>query len=173
MTSQDGGGVHSNSGIPNHAYALMVDGGTYNSQTITGIGLTKAAKIQYRALTTYLTSSSGFLDAYNAVNQSCSDLTGTSGITSSDCAQVTAAMQAVEMNSTWACPAAVAAPVMCPTGSPTIAFQEDFEVENASWVADLRIVGTHHGRREAGNLESVRGERGRSSPIIRSPCPRA
>ena len=134
--NQDGGGVHSNSGIPNHAYALMVDGGTYNSQTITGIGLTKAAKIQYRALTTYLTSGSGFLDAYNALNQSCSDLTGTSGITVSDCAQVTAALQAVEMNSTWACPAAVAAPVMCPTGSPTIAFQEDFEFENANWVTD-------------------------------------
>jgi Zn-dependent metalloprotease len=34
----DHGGVHGNSGIPNHAYALMVDGGTYNGRTITGIG---------------------------------------------------------------------------------------------------------------------------------------
>ncbi len=47
----DLGGVHSNSGVPNHAYALMVDGGTYNGFTITGIGLSKAGAIQYRALT--------------------------------------------------------------------------------------------------------------------------
>ena len=39
----DNGGVHTNSGVPNHAYALTVDGGTYNGQTINGIGLTKAA----------------------------------------------------------------------------------------------------------------------------------
>ncbi len=41
--TEDSGGVHRNSGIPNHAYALMVDGGTYNGQTVTGIGLIKAA----------------------------------------------------------------------------------------------------------------------------------
>ena len=32
----DGGGVHSNSGVPNHGYALLVDGGTYNGQTVDG-----------------------------------------------------------------------------------------------------------------------------------------
>ena len=39
----DGGGVHTNSGVPNHGYALLVDGGTYNGQTVAGIGLVKAA----------------------------------------------------------------------------------------------------------------------------------
>ncbi|MDQ2993330.1 MAG: M4 family metallopeptidase, partial [Pseudomonadota bacterium] len=34
----DAGGVHSNSGISNHAYALLTDGGTYNNQTIRGLG---------------------------------------------------------------------------------------------------------------------------------------
>ena len=57
----DGGGVHFNSGVPNHAFALMVDGGTYNGRTITGIGLAKSGLIQYRALTAYLTS--GFDDS--------------------------------------------------------------------------------------------------------------
>ena len=42
--TDDAGGVHSNSGVPNHAYALLVDGGTYNGQTVTGIGLDKAAE---------------------------------------------------------------------------------------------------------------------------------
>jgi Zn-dependent metalloprotease len=40
----DKGGVHTNSGVPNHAYALMVDGGGYNGFTITGIGLIKAGR---------------------------------------------------------------------------------------------------------------------------------
>ena len=37
--TSDGGGVHSNSGVPNHGFALLVDGGTYNGQTVTAIGL--------------------------------------------------------------------------------------------------------------------------------------
>ena len=75
----DQGGVHTNSGIPNHAFALMVDGGTYNGRTISGIGLTKAAKIQYRALVTYLTSGADFADYGVALNQACGDLAGTFG----------------------------------------------------------------------------------------------
>src|SRR4029450_6134749 len=56
----DNGGVHSNSGVPNHGYALLVDGGTYNGQAVTGIGLTKAAHIYFQAMTTYQTPVSGF-----------------------------------------------------------------------------------------------------------------
>jgi Zn-dependent metalloprotease len=48
--STDNGGVHTNSGVPNHAFALLVDGGTYNGQTINAIGLTKAVHIYYRAM---------------------------------------------------------------------------------------------------------------------------
>jgi Zn-dependent metalloprotease len=44
-SDDDSGGVHTNSGIGNHAFVLMVDGGTYNGYTIAGIGLTKAGKI--------------------------------------------------------------------------------------------------------------------------------
>lgn len=129
----DGGGVHSNSGIPNHAYALMVDGGTYNGITVTGIGLTKAAKVQYRALSLYLTSGSGFIDNYNALNQSCTDLLGTVGITASDCTQVTKALQAVEMNSTWPCDNAALPPYQCASGAPTNTFADDFEAGTGNW----------------------------------------
>ena len=98
--SYDYGGVHINSGVPNHAYALMVDGGSYNGQSISGIGLVKAGKIQYRSLTQYLTRTSDFGADYNALRQCCTDLVGTAGITSSDCTQVTKALDAVEMNQT-------------------------------------------------------------------------
>ena len=140
--NQDSGGVHINSGIPNHAFALMVDGGSYNGQTMTGIGVTKAARIQYRALTVYLTSGSGFLDNFNALNQSCSDLTGTGGITASDCTQVANALLAVEMNTTWSCSEASQAPALCTTGSPSTVALDTFETSIGNWTATTTASGT-------------------------------
>lgn len=131
----DSGGVHTNSGVPNHAYALMVDGGTYNDTSITGIGLTKAAKIQYRALSVYLTSGSGFSDDYHALNQSCTDLVGTLGITAANCTQVTKALQAVEMNTVWPCSGATKAPPLCSTGVATSSFNDSFETVTSNWTA--------------------------------------
>lgn len=137
----DNGGVHINSGIPNHAYALMVDGGTYNNTTITGIGLTKAAKIQYRALTLYLTSGATFVDNFNSLNQSCTDLIGTVGITSADCVEVAKALQAVEMRNTWACDNTVQAPPLCSAGIPSFTFLDTFEVATSNWVATNTAAG--------------------------------
>ena len=102
-SAEDNGGVHTNSGIANHAYALMVDGGTYNGHSINGIGLSKAGKIVYRSLTSYLTSTSRFQDHYQAVQQSCADLVGTSGIAAADCDEVTKALDAVEVGLPWPC----------------------------------------------------------------------
>lgn len=104
----DGGGVHLNSGIPNHAFALMVDGGTYNGQAVTSIGIAKAAHIYYRAQSVYQVFDSDFADHADALEQSCSDLTGhtlpglTSGsasveISAGDCEQVANAIAAVEL----------------------------------------------------------------------------
>jgi len=125
----DNGGVHTNSGIPNHAYALMVDGGSYNGQAVSGIGLTKAGKIEYRALTVYLLSASDFLDNDNALNQSCQDLLGVAGITQADCTNVGKALDAVEMSQPWDCtPAQAEVPAFCPSGQgPSLWYYEDFE----------------------------------------------
>lgn len=133
--SGDHGGVHTNSGVPNHAYALMVDGGTYNNTTIAPIGLTKAAKIQYRALTVYLTSGSGFNDDSTALNQSCTDLVGTSGITASDCTQVALALVAVEMSHAWPCAGAAKAPPLCSAGMSVNTFFDNFEAATSNWTA--------------------------------------
>ena len=107
-SSSDGGGVHTNSGIPNHAFALLADGGTYNGRTVAPIGLTKAAHIYYRAQSIYQVQDSDFADHADALQQSCSDLIGkplnalTGGpsaevIGTADCEQVTAAIAAVEL----------------------------------------------------------------------------
>ena len=105
----DNGGVHNNSGVANHGYALIVDGGTYNGQSITGIGLTKAAHIYWRAQSVYQGPASDFAAHADALQQSCTDLTGsnlpslTSGapsgevITSFDCEQVAKTTAAVEL----------------------------------------------------------------------------
>ncbi|WP_414050635.1 M4 family metallopeptidase [Macrococcus animalis] len=63
-TASDNAGVHTNSGIPNKA--------AYN--TITKIGQAKAEKIYYRALTQYLTTTSDFKQAKQALYQSALDL---------------------------------------------------------------------------------------------------
>ena len=72
----DSGGVHTNSGVVNHTYALLVDGGTYNGQTIGGIGLDKAANIFWHTQTNYLTPTSGFAELADGLEQSCAVLTG-------------------------------------------------------------------------------------------------
>jgi Zn-dependent metalloprotease len=72
----DVGGVHENSGVPNHAYALLVDGGTYNGQTIQPLGLTKAAHIYLRAMLFYHTPTSDFADHAEALEAAASDLIG-------------------------------------------------------------------------------------------------
>ncbi|WP_417619777.1 M4 family metallopeptidase [Oceanihabitans sediminis] len=72
----DNGGVHINSGVPNHAYALLVDGGTFNGYTINGLGFTKAAHIFWRAQSTYLTATSDFYNLADALEASCTDLLG-------------------------------------------------------------------------------------------------
>ncbi len=141
-SAEDGGGVHINSGVPNHAYALMVDGGTYNGRSITGIGLTKASKIQYRTLTVYLTSGSGFADNYLAVNQACSDLVGSSGITAADCGQVNSALLAVEMPNRWNCSGATAPAPLCPVPGtvPATVFVDGFEGAAPAWTPTSNVA---------------------------------
>ncbi len=75
----DGGGVHINSGIPNHVFYLVAKGGPHAhivGPTVTGIGADKAAKIWYKALTTYMTSSTNFSGARAATLNAAAALYG-------------------------------------------------------------------------------------------------
>ncbi len=106
--SGDGGGVHTNSGVPNHAYAMLVDGKEFNGVTIPAIGLTRAAHIYFHAETNYQTPTTNFAQHADALAQSCLDLMGAplndvlgnpspDVITSETCAAIEAAMLATEM----------------------------------------------------------------------------
>lgn len=70
VTTQDSGGVHTNSGIINHAYYLLAEG------LPNAIGIADAERIFYRALTTMLVARSEFVDARIACIQAAEDLFG-------------------------------------------------------------------------------------------------
>jgi bacillolysin len=72
----DNGGVHTNSGVNNKAAYLMTDGATFNGRTVTGLGITKVAKIYYEAQTHLLTSGSNYYDLYQSLYQACLNLVG-------------------------------------------------------------------------------------------------
>jgi Zn-dependent metalloprotease len=86
----DGGGVHINSGIPNHVFYLLAKGGTHAhvvGTPVVGIGADKAAKIWYKALTTYMTSSTNFAGARTATINAANALYGAGSVESTSVAQ--------------------------------------------------------------------------------------
>src|SRR5262245_59844696 len=145
--TDDAGGVHSNSGVPNHGYALLVDGGDYNGVTVPAIGLTKAAAIYFRAMTVYQTPTTKFTDHADALEASCTDLVGqpinalstdpddsavsNEVIEASDCVAVAAMAQAVELRTD---PVQCnfqplldpGTPVLCASGKPKTFYREAF-----------------------------------------------
>ncbi len=168
--ADDNGGVHTNSGINNKAVYLMVDGDTFNGRTITGIGITKVAKIYYDVQTNMLTTASDYFDLYNALNQSCQNLIGTAGITSSDCTQVKNATKAVEMDRQ---PGAKFNPdaSVCPGGFAPVAntFLDDIEAGLGNWTLSIAsgstnwvnwntVYGPTYGTYATSGTESLFGE---------------
>ena len=68
-TTSDNGGVHINSGIPNHVFYVV-------AREIGGYAWEKSGIIWYKALTEKLTTSSNFADAANLTYQAAADLYG-------------------------------------------------------------------------------------------------
>ena len=79
----DFGGVHTNSGVANFAFFLLVNGGSgindppfSNRYSVSGISIVSARRIFYKALADYLTWSSNFNHARTATEQAAIDLFG-------------------------------------------------------------------------------------------------
>ncbi|WP_169577536.1 M4 family metallopeptidase [Sinimarinibacterium sp. CAU 1509] len=159
----DGGGVHTNSGVPNHAYAMLVDGKEFNGVTIPAIGMIKAAQIYFHAETHYQTPTTNFAQHADALEQSCHDLIGAplndvfgevsdQVITATDCDAVHAAMVAVEMRES---PVEKCGylpvlapedetPALCPSGqAPEPSFSETWESGSvpATWTLGKNLTG--------------------------------
>jgi Zn-dependent metalloprotease len=72
---------HFNSGVQNKWFYLLVKGGTGTNDKndnyhVYGVGIERAEQIVYRNLTTYLTPTATFLDAYNGSVHAAKDLYG-------------------------------------------------------------------------------------------------
>ncbi|MCB0636480.1 MAG: M4 family metallopeptidase [Lewinella sp.] len=153
----DFGGVHTNSGVVNHAYALLVDGGTYHSETVAAIGLTKAAHVFWQAQRYYLTRTSDFPALADALEAAATSLVGFDlpalGITAAspgssgemidgtDLGAVATAITAVELRTDPGCNYSAlldaTTPDLCTDpGQPLqMIYQEDFESVPAGWVS--------------------------------------
>ncbi|MCY7410404.1 MAG: M4 family metallopeptidase, partial [Chitinophagales bacterium] len=95
--SGDNGGVHTNSGVGNFMFYLLVTGGSGTNDigsvyTVSGIGQSAAEKIIYRTETVYLTATSQYADWRTACISAATDLYGS---TSNEVTQVQNAWYAV------------------------------------------------------------------------------
>ncbi|HEY7255965.1 MAG TPA: M4 family metallopeptidase [Solirubrobacterales bacterium] len=131
----DNGGVHTNSGVGGKAAFLMTDGGSFNGQTVTGLGEEKTLQITYDVSTNMLTSASDYQDYGNDLRQACSDLVGEYEITAGDCEQVEKTVLATEMEKPPAAAAPPTASLCGPAGTPVPAFFDGFESPppNGNW----------------------------------------
>lgn len=106
-TPKDNGGVHTNSLIASHAFAIAVDGST--SKGITGIGMTKALHVWYRAKVTCHTPTTTFNYHAQCLQDSCqflrasnvllTDHLGNKNVrmTAADCSTIDKVIVATEM----------------------------------------------------------------------------
>jgi thermolysin len=81
--TRDNGGVHTNSGIPNHVYYLAIEGGTNRTSGLSVQGVGQAnreqiEKVMYRAFTQLMPSNATFSVARAVTIQAAIDLYGTS-----------------------------------------------------------------------------------------------
>jgi bacillolysin len=158
------GEPHANSGIPNHAYAMLVDGKTWNNVTIKGIGIVKAAHIYFQAETHYQIPSTNFAQHADALEAACHDLIGVDlndptgkvsadRITPADCDAVHATTVATELRTSDKAFCKYSGtllkdesttPALCKAGTyETPDFSENWEGGKlpAGWVATQTITG--------------------------------
>lgn len=88
----DNGGVHINSGIGNKLCYLLTDGDTFNGETVTGLGISRAADLFY-ATQFLLTPAADYFDLYLALGAASAQL----GYTFDERLNVAAAGRAVEI----------------------------------------------------------------------------
>jgi Zn-dependent metalloprotease len=80
-TTGDNGGVHTNSGVQNHWFFILVNGETGTNDNnlkyaVSGIGLDEAQKIAYRNLSFYMSANNQYTDARTNSLKAASELYG-------------------------------------------------------------------------------------------------
>ena len=139
--------VHYSSGVGNHFFYLLSEGSgaktiggrshnspTCNGSSVTGLGRASAAAIWYRALTTYMTSTTNYKGARDATIKAARDLYGA---TSSQCTTVVATWDAVSVPAN----AETCGTVTPPPGG-NLLLNPGFESGAASWTQTAGVIST-------------------------------
>ena len=71
--AEDNRGVHFNSGVANKLAFLLTDGGSFNGQTVTALGLTQVARLFYEAQVNLLVPGSDYYDLDAALVQAAEE----------------------------------------------------------------------------------------------------
>ncbi|UCD29045.1 MAG: M4 family metallopeptidase [Planctomycetota bacterium] len=98
LADDDYGGAHTNSGVPNKAAYLIIEGGNHGGYIIKGIGRDKAMQLYYKVLTNGVTSNANFDDMRDLMVQFAFQFGGQWGFTGSDICDVRNAYAAVGIN---------------------------------------------------------------------------
>jgi len=140
--------VHYSSGVGNHLFYLLSEGSgaktiggrahnspTCNGSTVTGIGRDAASRIWYRALTTYMTSTTNYKGARDATIKAARDLYGA---TSTQCTATVNAWNAVSV------PVGVEScgTTTPPPSSGNLLLNPGFESGNVNWTASSGVIAT-------------------------------
>jgi Zn-dependent metalloprotease len=163
----DNGGVHNNNGVGNKAAYLIAVGGSFNGQSITGLGLAKTATLYYRALR-MLTSGADYADLGGVLRQACAN----AGFSATDCTQVAKAVTATQMASQPPGKAGAPEASVCPSGTRRVSFFSDgFEkFSKTTWalgdqwslIGDYARTGTY-------SIYGIEPDRALSSPATLKP----
>lgn len=100
QTEADNGGVHTNSGILNKTFFLLVEGDDHNDFNVSSIGLEKAERLYYDTHTNLLTRSADYFEAADmTISQAQAyALFGSYGFTTDDACQVVNAFASVGLS---------------------------------------------------------------------------
>ncbi len=149
--------VHYSSGPGNHVFYLLAEGSgaktingvaynspTCNGGTVTGVGRDAAAKIWYRALSVYMTSSTNYAGARSAAVNAAKDLYGAA---SSQCAGVEQAFSAISVTGATC---GTAPPPPPPTGGNLLA-NPGFESGATAWSQTAGVISNDSTRAHSGS----------------------
>jgi Zn-dependent metalloprotease len=121
---------------------VAYDSPTCNSSTVNPVGRDKAARIWYRALTTYLTSGSDYAAAREAAVQSAKDLYGA---TSAECTNIAASFSAIKVPAG----ATTCAVTPAPPSGTNLVHNPGFELGDTLWSATANVISQWGGDQPA------------------------
>lgn len=152
----DSGGVHTNSGVGNKAAFIISDGGTFQGQTVVGIGTGRTAAL-FNAARMALPTGADYGILAESLRASCAAL----GYSAAECASVESALLATEMDLEPVSGVPSQAPTCNPGTFPAVVASSDFStsaglsMDGRNWVLDSSIPDYRYSKDGNGSAMGV------------------